>query len=221
MKVAVYCGTRNLYFDMVTAVKSLLIHTKVDKVYFLIEDDEFPYPLPQCVECVNASDQSYFSFNGPNFRNGWTYMILLKAAMHRIFPRLSKLVMFDVDTIVTKDVSFLWNVDISDYYVAGVREVQKKELYINAGVMVLNLDKLRDGKGDELIHALNTKKYDFPEQECINELCAGKILAIPSEYNASNYSEPTDNPKIVHFAAISNWQYQPLVQKYRDMPLPQ
>jgi hypothetical protein len=46
MKVAVYAGTRNIYKDMLPSVKSLLIHSDVDKIYFLIEDDIFPYELP-------------------------------------------------------------------------------------------------------------------------------------------------------------------------------
>lgn len=52
MKAAVYCGTRNLYRQMITAAKSLLIHSDVDKIYFLIEDDDFPYSLPPEIECL-------------------------------------------------------------------------------------------------------------------------------------------------------------------------
>ena len=46
MRAAVYCGTRNLYKNMITAAKSLLIHSNVEKIYFLIEDDIFPYEIP-------------------------------------------------------------------------------------------------------------------------------------------------------------------------------
>lgn len=46
LRVAAYCGTRNLYKDMVPAFKSLLINSNVDIIYLLIEDDKFPYPLP-------------------------------------------------------------------------------------------------------------------------------------------------------------------------------
>jgi len=56
MRAAVYAGTRNVYQDMIPAMKSLLIHSNVEKVYFLIEDDTFPYPLPPEVECINVSN---------------------------------------------------------------------------------------------------------------------------------------------------------------------
>ena len=38
-RVAVYMGTRNVYRQMAAACKSLLYHTRVDRVWFLIEDD--------------------------------------------------------------------------------------------------------------------------------------------------------------------------------------
>ena len=45
MKYAVYFGSREIYWDMATSAKSLLINSDVDKIFFLIEDDEFPYEI--------------------------------------------------------------------------------------------------------------------------------------------------------------------------------
>lgn len=56
MKIAVYTGTRNIYQNMLPSIKSLLIHSDVDKIYLLIEDDIFPYELPPEVECINISN---------------------------------------------------------------------------------------------------------------------------------------------------------------------
>jgi hypothetical protein len=42
---------------MIPSMKSLLIHSDVEKIYFLIEDDEFPYELPPEVECINVKNQ--------------------------------------------------------------------------------------------------------------------------------------------------------------------
>lgn len=49
MKAAVYTGTKNLYREMVTASKSLLINSDVDKIYLLVEDDEFPLEIPDVI----------------------------------------------------------------------------------------------------------------------------------------------------------------------------
>lgn len=218
MKAACYCGTRNLYQDMIPAFTSLLKNSDVDKVYLLIEDDEFPYKLPDKVETINVSNQTYFRTNSPNYRNDWTYMVLMRAALHRVFPSFDRILSLDCDTIVAKDISELWDLPIDDYYLAGAKEPWKSiaRTYINCGVMLLNLKKLRDGKGDELIEALNTKRYDFNEQDCIAEKCQGGIYVMPSDYNANDYTIPTKTPKIVHFAARSRWRQSPLVEIYRQ-----
>lgn len=222
MKAACYCGTRNLYEDMVPSVKSLLLHSDVDKVYLLIEDDAFPYELPSCVECINVSGQTWFRHDGPNYQSRWTYMVLMRAALHRVFPNLDKVLSLDVDTIVAKDISDIWNLPVDDYWLAAAKEPFKsaayRKLYVNCGVMLMNLKKLRgDGKGDELINALNTTKYDYNEQDCIAQLCQGGILELSSDYNANNFTVPTVTPKIMHFAALQNWQKQPLVEEYRKV----
>jgi hypothetical protein len=72
MRTAVYCATRNLYGDMETAAKSLLKNTpSVERVWFLIEDDEFPRPLPDCIRVKNVSGQTWFKPGGWNISN-WT-----------------------------------------------------------------------------------------------------------------------------------------------------
>ena len=227
MRAAVYSGTRNLYPDMVTAAKSLIHNSDVEKVYFLIEDDVFPVPLPPIIETVNVSDQPFFRKDGPNYKNGWTYMVLMKLALHRIFPDLDAILCLDVDTVVVENVSALWRVPISSCYVAGVKEPAKStdRLYINAGVMLMNLRRLRSSyKGDEMISAVNRKRYVFCEQDCIAERCQGGILELPEEYNACEFMGFSGEPKIVHYAAVKNWQkntkakWHKCLTLYRKMP---
>ena len=83
MKAAVYAGTKNVYEQMIPSMQSLLIHSDVDKIYFLIEDDIFPYELPAEVECINVSNQTFFPIDGPNMKNRCSYMVLLRAAFSK------------------------------------------------------------------------------------------------------------------------------------------
>ena len=224
MKAAVYCGTRNVYQDMIPSMKSLLIHSDVDKIYFLIEDDEFPYDLPPEVECINVSNQKFFLQDGPNYNSSWSYMILLRAAFTKLFPQLDKILSLDCDTIIEENISSLWDIPLNNYYIAGVKEPRKsigKRIYINTGVMLFNLKKLREDKKDEeAILDLNTYKRIYPEQDCFNDLFAGKILELPPEYNISNYStKQNTHKKIIHFAAIKNWKNYLIVNKYRNMEI--
>ena len=64
-KVVLYAGTRNVYEQMYTSLKSLLWNTPVDRVYLLIEDDEFPFELPENVHPMNVSGQDYFLPGSP------------------------------------------------------------------------------------------------------------------------------------------------------------
>ena len=103
-KAACYAATRNLYGEMVGAAKSLLAHSDVDRIYFLAEDDELPVWLPDCIEVLNVSRQAFFRPSGPNFRSGWTWMVLMRAALHRVFPSFDRILSLDVDTIVREDI---------------------------------------------------------------------------------------------------------------------
>lgn len=224
MRAAVYNGTRNLYQYMIAAAKSLLMYSNVEKIYFLIEDDIFPYEIPPEIECINVSNQVYFNQSGPNFNTPWTYMILLRAAFSKIFPNLDKILSLDVDTIVNENISDLWDIDISNYYYAAIDEPFKSVngfTSINAGVMMINLEKLRqDKKDDEIIYALNTKHYEFPEQDCISELCQGYLYVLPPDYNVNGSVdfESAKMRKIIHYAANKNWTKSPIVKMYGNIP---
>ena len=225
-RVVVYCGTYNVYMNMVASCKSLLCNTPVDKVYFLIEDDEFPYELPDIVTCINVKDQQYFPSDGPNFNNAWTYMCMIRAAFPEMFPQYDRILSLDIDIVINDNVSDLWDYDISDYYLAGVPERQRQKssadpLYINFGVVMMNLDKLRrDGIQQQVIDGLNTKRFGCPEQDAFNRYCAGHILDLPAEFNYTTYSHITGDAikeRIIHYAGQKFWRHYKLVKQYSDL----
>ena len=221
MKAAVYAGTRNLYSDMVTAAKSLTMHSSVDAIYFLIEDSSFPEKLPDYVQCLDVSRQKYFSKQGPNVYKLWTWMVLMRGALPKIFPELDKILSLDVDTIVNHNIDVLWDLQIDDYYLAGVPEPLKSKQnipYVNMGVTLFNLQKLRNDKiDDRIIRSLNRDKFQFAEQDCINRICRGRILTMSSTYNANRWTDPCEDPAIIHFAAEQNWNKLPIIQSYLEI----
>ena len=219
MKAAVYCGTRNLYSDMITAAKSLTKNSSVDIIYFLIEDPEFPEELPSHIRCIDVSNQKYFSKSGPNVYKLWTWMVLMRAALPKLFPDLDRILSLDVDTIVDKNIDEFWDLCPDDYYLAGVEEPLKtipNMSYVNMGSVVFNLKLLRDtGMADKIIRTLNKDRFRFAEQDCINLLCGKKIKSVSAEYNFSDYTGSCQNPKIYHFANVRNWQQQEMVRRYK------
>ena len=230
MKAAVYSGTKNLYSSMATAAKSLIFNSSVDKIYFLIEDDEFPEYLPPQIETMNVSGQKFFPKDGANFKTSFTYMSLMRVCYTKLFLDLDKILQLDVDTICVDNVDYLWEVNMGDRWFAAVTEDLSTykpygPKYYNIGVALFNLDWIRRDQVDErLIHFLNTVKVPYIDQDAWNRFGIGRDIKLPVRYNESFVTGYTDNPAIVHFASFKNWQdslrapRREYIKYYRNMP---
>lgn len=216
-RTVVYAGTRNIYKNMTTAAKSLLSHTRVDRVWFLIEDDDFPEALPAVIKTKNVSGQKWFDPDGPNARKRWSWMALMKLALPEVFPELERVLWLDVDTIVRKDIGQLFDTDLGGCYLAAAEEPMRSKrpfMYFNAGVMVMDLCRLRDGKAKDLIRLANGYPMDFPDQDAINLLCQGKIKPISPYFNSNYWIVEMPDPAIEHFAADREYTERKLWKEY-------
>ena len=214
--VAVYSGTRNIYHNMTVAAKSLLYHTHMDRVWFLIEDDEFPEELPDVIRTKNMRGQTWFP-DGPNTRKRWSYMSMLRLALPEILPEEDRVLWLDVDTICNRDVTELIRTDLDGCYVGMAEEPIRSRRpfrYYNAGVMPMDLEKLRDGTYLELIRYVNSREMDFPDQDVLNLLCQTKIREISPYWNSNKWIVEVSDPGITHFAADRAYERQPLWQEY-------
>lgn len=222
LKHAAYCGTRNIYGDMETAAKSLVANSDVGRVHFLIEDAEFPNPLPDIVECHDVSGQEFFPPGGANMSTAYTYMAMMRAALCHVLD-VDRVLSLDADLIAVRDVSAVWDLPIKDCYFAAAHEWHRTTadaIYTNHGVVLYNLARMRDGKADEIIAELNAKRYQWVEQDVCNYLCQGGIFDMPSEYNSNYWTDRNaPNARIVHFAGMKRdqWVGRPEVEKYRAM----
>ena len=216
-RVVVYAGTRNVYHNMAVAAKSLLYHTHVDRVWFLIEDDTFPEELPDVIKTKNVSGQKWFDEDGPNARKRWSYMALMKLALCELFPDEDRVTWLDIDTIVNKDIGPLLDMDLEgNYYGMAEEPIRSKRpfKYYNAGVLVMDLERLRDGKAQEMLKFSNIVEMDFPDQDVINLLCQGRIKAFDPYYNSNKWIVDVSDPAITHFAADRNYTNQSLFREY-------
>lgn len=218
MKTVVYGATRNLYRNLIPCINSVLKNGNIDEVVLLIENDTYPYKLPNKVRTINVSEQKWISERSPNYYCRWTYMVMMKLAVSKIFPDYDRVLYLDTDTIVEADLSPLWDIDLTDYWYAAVRQPDRSTdeyCYINAGVLLCNLDKLRrDKKDDELLQAVNTYIYRWVEQDCISERCQGGILPLKGRYNRSDFTENDSTYVIRHFAANREWRHTAIAQIY-------
>ena len=223
-KVVVYAGTKNVYPQMYTSLKSLLLNNQIDRVYLLIEDDEFPYPIPENVHPFNVTEQEFFPAGSANFQNPWSYMTMLRCVLGLLLPDETEVLWLDIDTIIDDDITDLFSLNMNGYYYAGVMEPGKSKdvfRYINAGVLLCNLDFLRPmHKEQEMMAFLNSYKLRFLDQDIINLLCQGRIRLIDSEYNSNDFVMPCTRPRIIHYAAKKDYLEDSLYKKYEQMELP-
>ena len=209
-RVAVYAGTRNVYGMMAAAAKSLLAHTHMDTIYFLIEDDDFPEPLPGPIGTVNVTfggmnAKKLFDQNGPNFSSQWTWMSLVRLVLPYLLELEKRVLWLDVDTIVEQDIGDLFDRDLAGNYVAMVEEPVRSKYpftYYNAGVMLMDLDKLRrDGIMWKWLQLINREPFTAKDQDVINLICQGEILTLGPEWNcAGHITQNAEDPYIRHYA---------------------
>jgi len=126
-----------------------------------------------------------------------TYFRFLLA---ELFPQYDKLLYLDSDLIVNGNIEPLFDIDITDYYFAGVEErclygtgyiedtlkISDDDVYINAGVLLCNLKKIReDNLTEEFFKAAQYIKdfIRYDDQDVINIVARGKIKKLDYIYN--------------------------------------
>ena len=116
-----------------------------------------------------------------------------KATLYRLFyPDIipvDKIIHLDCDLIVRDDIKNLWKYNPKE--IAGCRDCCKgihlSDLYINAGVMVMNLKNLRKNNYMERLLAVKDKaRYRFGDQDIIN--LALDIEIIDPKWNVSAHN---------------------------------
>lgn len=231
--VVAMCCTETWYSHLIVGLYSLLENTKsIKKIYLLLETDNV-YDVPYLdylikkynVEFklikVNKLIEKKLKRNCPNKNSYFTDFTFGKLLLSDIVEE-SKVLYLDTDAIAVKDISDIWNYDISDYYIAGVKDWGVEERgnieelgingkYINAGVVLFNLDKMRKDKIEKkCFELINKIELIFPDQDALNYVCTNKELYLSSMYNVCDDVtidiENRNLAKIYHFAGIKeNW----------------
>lgn len=162
------------------------------------------------------------------------YRLIIADAM----KEYEKCLFLDGDLIVNTDLRALYLQDMEGFYIAGVRDneflynpdsmlrhlenygFQNFCNYVNAGVIVFNLAKIREEHLQDRFLECMKKDYPYMDQDIINKVCGGKIKQLDIKYNLFSRCknvkrfEFEDNNriadvewKILHFAGFEKpWQ---------------
>lgn len=222
MKIVAYSGNRNVYKAIACSILSLVEYNDIDKIYVIAEDKDIGYELPDNVEVLDYSEKhkKYFKEGGANYHCGWSYFTLMRVAYPLIFKDYDKILSLDCDTLIQGDISALWDIDITDYYLCASKEPLKSKkvapnIYVNVGVNLMNLKLMRQDKiAEECIKRLHYKYYDFPDQDVQSEVCRGKILDMDARYNPTQWTALPDEQLIKHFAGQKDYIKNKDYKKY-------
>lgn len=110
---------------------------------------------------------------------------------------IDRVLYLDSDTIIERSIEELWNINMNNYYFAGVDDCLSRSyrricglkgngVYCNAGMLLINLKKWRE---DQVIESFintiyqNNGYFIFNEQSIINSVFEGEIYVLPLYYN--------------------------------------
>ena len=147
-----------------------------------------------------------------------------------LFAGYDKAVYLDSDTVVTGDISKLFETDLKDNYVAACHEqamVQTDEFgtyaervvgisrhnFFNAGVLLINCSEFRKKK---LLNKFTSLlgEYNFvvtQDEDYLNVLCKDRVLWLDSRWNTEVFGQipyPINEANVIHYIMTSKpWHY--------------
>ena len=161
----------------------------------------------------------------------FTLTIYYRLFIADMFPQYDKAIYLDSDVVIPGDISGLYRTDLNgcligacpDHSIADVPELvqyteeavgMEKGKYINSGVLLLNLKKMREVKlADHFLRLLDQYHFDCiaPDQDYLNAMCQGKILYLDRTWDAMPVKgrNPLKDPQIIHYNLFEKpWCYE-------------
>ena len=143
---------------------------------------------------------------------------LYRLFIPELMPNIKEVIYLDCDIVVNLDINELWSIDVDDYCLAAVHTPGfehfnetvrdwlngcNNKTYVNAGVMIMNLDMIRQ-RGNlfkdsmiwikKRVHLMN-----FSDQDVLNGLFCGSIKLIDTKFNNCNpKTEEALSDSIIH-----------------------
>lgn len=133
---------------------------------------------------------------------------LLRLFADKIDILPDKLLYLDVDIMFNKDVNLLYNIDVEDCEYAAARDHYGKYLiqpnYINAGVLLMNLRRMREtGILERARDLIKTKKLVFADQSAIIRSTTKKKM-LPQKFNDQKFLHK-ERTVVRHFSKRLFW----------------
>lgn len=143
-------------------------------------------------------------FKDAKVTGGITVASFYRLLIPEVLKDEEKCLFLDGDIIVNTDLRNMYLQNIEDYYMAGVRDgdflynpdgairhfneygFHNFNSYVNAGVIVYNLTKIREDNLQSLFLKSMETFYPYMDQDILNKVCDGNIKLLDMRYNYFN-----------------------------------
>lgn len=220
-----FCGNYKVYDGMIIAILSIIKHTKKPlNIYVLtmdlsdINDEYLPINkehilvLEKIIKNVNNESKIQLiditdifkteMTNSKNIKTHYTPYIFIRLFSDKVKELPDKILYLDTDIVCYKNIEQLYSRKIDDYDFAACVDylgqffISKR--YINSGVLLMNLKKMRqDNLLEKCRKMCNTKKMLLPDQTALNKICKSKLY-LERKYNEQKEKMP--DTVIRHFS---------------------
>lgn len=236
------CGNRKVFDGALTELISITNKTRETINCYIFTMDvsrinpEYTCITDEQVEFLNEAIQSKKSdnkvikidvtalyereFGNCKNENAYCTPYTLLRLLADLIPEVpDKLLYLDIDMMAADDISKLYNIDISEYEYAAVKEKYGSWLirsdYINAGMLLLNMKKIKETKLLEKARKrIKNKKMLFADQDAIYWSTTKKLL-LPRIYNEQSKFNKKDTV-ICHFCKRLLILPYPRIENYKQ-----
>lgn len=236
------CGNKKVFDGALTELISITNKTKeaitcyiftmdvsrIKKDYTCIEDKQIKF-LNEVVKSKNKDNQvikvditDLYEKEFGKCKNETAYCTpyTLLRLLADLVPEIpDKLLYLDIDMMAGDDISELYNIDITDYEYAAVREKYGRWFirpdYINAGMLLLNMKKIKEtGLLEKARNLIRTKKMLFADQDAIFRSTTKKLL-LPGKFNEQSKFNKKETV-ICHFCKRLMFRPYPHTENYKQ-----
>lgn len=236
------CGNKKVFDGALTQLISITNRTKEDincyiftmdatrlkPEYVPIEDEQIEFlnkvikskNINNNVKKIDVTKEYEEEFLGTANENAYcTPYTLLRLLADKIEEIPNKILYLDIDIMVGNDLTKLYNIDITNYEYAAVKEKYGcwiiRPDYINAGMLLLNMKKIKEtGLLEKARNLLKRRKLLFADQDAIFWSTTKKLI-LPRIYNEQSKFNKKDTV-ICHFCKRLMFMPYPHTENYKQ-----